>query len=446
MTSSRLSSRPGAATTQTAALPYCIIGAGPCGLAAAREFAARGIAFDWFEREDDVGGNWYYGSGSSSMYATAHMISSKRLTAFEDFPMPKAYPAYPSHKQAHAYLRDFAEHHDLYSRVTLNTSVSKVEPDGENWQIETSDGQQRICGGLVIANGHHWDPWMPEVEGEFSGQVMHSRDYRTPEIFHGKRVLVVGAGNSGCDIAVEAAQHATAAFHSMRRGYHFLPKFFRGYPVDLLGENLHRWHLPLWLRRLAGKYVTHVALGSPSRFGLPEPDHKLFEAHPVINSQLMYHAGHGAIAFRPALQALDGDEVVFADGRREAVDLIVFATGYKSSIPFIDPQLLATGEFGPQLHLHAYHPKRKNLFVIGLIQPDSGLWPLAQLQARLAAALVSADRNGHAAAEQFRQQMQQPGGSLSGSIRYISTRRHHYEVDHFTYRRRLQKILKQFPT
>jgi len=435
----------GAAGTSGAQLPYCIIGAGPCGLAAASAFAARGIAFDWFDREDDIGGNWYYGSGSSSMYASAHMISSKHLTAFDGFPMPKEYPAYPSHRQAHKYLQSFAEANGLYPRVTLNTGVTQVQPAGNGWQVELDGGGNRQYSGLVIANGHHWDPLLPEFKGEFTGEVMHSREYRTPEIFRGRRVLVVGAGNSGCDIAVEAAQHADAAFHSMRRGYHFLPKFFRGYPIDLLGENLHRWRLPLWLRRLAGKYATHVTLGSPMRYGLPEPDHKLFESHPVINSQLMYHAGHGAIAFRPEVTELCGGEVHFAGGGSERIDLIVYATGYKASLPFIDAGLVQTGQFGPELYLHAFHPSRLNLFVIGLIQPDSGLWPLAQLQSQIAASLVTAQREGHPAADAFRCQMKNPGGDLSGSIRYINTRRHHYEVDHFAYRDRLRKILRTFP-
>jgi len=425
--------------------PFCLIGAGPCGLAAAKEFAAYGIPFDWFEREDDIGGNWRYGSRCSSMYASAHMISSKHMTAFDGFPMPRGYPAYPSHQQALAYLRGFARRNGLYERVTLNTGVKRAEPAGEAWSVELDNGERRSYGGLVIANGHHWDPLFPEYPGEFDGETLHSRSYRTPGIFRGKRVLIAGAGNSGCDIAVEAAQHASAAFHSLRRGYHFLPKFVRGYPIDVLGENLRRWRMPLWVRRLAASYISNVALGSPQRFGLPAPDHRLFEAHPVINSQLLYHAGHGAIEFRPEIAELCGAEVRFVDGSSEQIDMIVYATGYRASLPFIDPALLDSGEYGPELYLHAFHPSRENLFVIGLIQPDSGLWPLAELQARIAAALVSARRAGHASAQWFRAQMQRPENAARGSIRYINTRRHHYEVDHFAYRDQLRKILSKLP-
>jgi hypothetical protein len=274
---------------------------------------------------------------------------------------------------------------------------------------------------------------------------MHSHDYKSSDVLRGKRVLVVGAGNSGCDIAVEAAQNADAAMISVRRGYHFLPKFIHGKPVDILSINMQRAHLPLWLRRGISSFMVRTALGPPHRFGLPRPDHKLFETHPIINSQLFYELGHGRMRVKPDIAALAGREVQFADGTREAIDLIVYATGYDVRFPFIDESLLNWREGFPDLHLFAFHPERDDLFVIGMIQPNGGLWPLAELQAKVAAAFIAGDVRGDANAEKFRQQKRRNAAHLAGGIHFQTTPRHRLEVDYFTFRKHLRKRLAEFP-
>lgn len=423
---------------------FCIIGAGPCGLTVAKNFVERGIACDCFEREDDVGGNWYFGRASSRCYESTHLISSKRLTEYTDYRMPSDFPAFPSHRQALDYLRSYALHFNLYPHIQLHTAVERVEPDGEGWSVALrGESKPRKYRGVVIANGHHNDPHWPEYPGEFDGQIMHAADYKSPDVFAGKRALIVGAGNSGCDIAVEAAQHAERAFHSVRRGYHFLPKFLFGKPIDICGERLHRLRLPLWLRRLITSWTVWASQGSPARVGLPTPDHKLFETHPIVNSQLFYWAGHGAIRFKTDIDRLDGDGVCFADGSREQVDVIVYATGYKLSFPFIDGQHLEMEDGKPRLFLNAFHPQHDNLFIAGLIQPDSGIWGLADLQAQLMGSFIVANRSGHPAADWFRQLKSSRNGANHG-IQYLDSPRHAIEVEHYSYRRQLQKLLSRF--
>ena len=423
----------------------CVIGAGPSGLATVKALRERGLACDCFEREDDVGGNWCFGKPSSSVYRSTHLISSKRLTEFADFPMPKAYPPYPSREQVHDYLRTYAREFGLYDNIEFNRSVDRVEPAERGWLVQLAgEPAVRHYARVFIANGHHWSPRMPNYAGSFAGEVIHSHAYKSPDVLVGRRVLVVGAGNSGCDIAVEAAQHAAAAFISLRRGYHFLPKFMHGKPIDVLGLNLQRARFPLWLRRMISAVLVRMALGPPHRFGLPRPDHKLFETHPIINSQLFYQLGHGRIRVKPDIAALAGGEVHFTDGTREAIDLVIYATGYDVRFPFIDQSHLNWRDGFPDLHLFAFHPQRDDLFVMGMIQPNGGLWPLAELQAKLAAAFIEADLHGDLTADKFRRQKQIARPHLDGGIHFLPTPRHRLEVDYYTFRKHLRKLLAQF--
>jgi cation diffusion facilitator CzcD-associated flavoprotein CzcO len=423
---------------------YCVIGAGSSGLAVAKNFRQLGLPFDCFEREDDIGGNWYYGKPHSSVYQSTHLISSKPLTEYTDFPMPREYPDYPHQRQVWDYLRAYAERFDLYSCIEFNTAVTDVTPIDGQWEVTLADGRRRRYRGIVIANGHNWDPQRPSFTGTFNGQSLHSAEYKTPDVLMGRRVLVVGGGNSGCDIAVEAAQHAARTFHSVRRGYHYLPKYLSGKPADQAGERLLRWGLPLWVRRMIASAMLRIAVGKPERYGFPRPDHKLFETHPIINSQLLYYVGHGRITMKPDVAELCGDSVRFVDGSVEAIDTIVYATGFKISFPFIDQKHLNWRDGRPDLYLNVFHPEHDTLCVAGLIQPDSGQWGLVDCQAQLIARFFHALDRDPVAAERFRRKRARSQQDLGGGIRYIRSPRHLLEVEHYSYRRQLQKLIAQF--
>src|SRR5262245_49495064 len=170
-----------------------------------------GIPFDVFEADDEVGGNWYHG-----VYENVHIISSRRTTEYKDFPMPADWPDFPSAQQMLAYLKSYAAANDLRPHIAFRSAVAKVAPaTGGHWEVTLASGERRVYAGVVIANGHHWDRRMPEIPGTFSGEFIHSKDYKTPKTLVGKRVLVIGGGNSACDIAVEAARFASTAHVSM---------------------------------------------------------------------------------------------------------------------------------------------------------------------------------------------------------------------------------------
>lgn len=424
---------------------YAIIGAGPAGLTAAKNLRQAGIACQVFEREDDIGGNWYYGSASSAVYQSTHLISSSALTGFADFPMPRK-PDYPRHDQVWQYLRDYAGHFGLYEHIRFNTSVERCErePDGA-WQVSLSTGETRRFAGLLICNGHLSEPNMPDYPGTFDGEILHAKHYKTPDALRGKRVLVVGAGNSGCDLAVEAVHHAAAVFHSTRRGYHFVPKYIFGIPTDVVNERTYVPGAPHWLRSSISTLLIRLVLGSPARFGLPAPDHRLLDSHPIVNSQMLYHVGHGDIIPKPDVRELSGDRVVFADGSAEPIDLIVYATGYKMHFPFIDRAHLNWQGAGPGLYLHCLHPVYDNLFVIGLLQPDSGVFWMMDEQAQVVARFIHAQAHHPGAADAVRRMKAGPQPDIRGGRQHIDSPRHFLEVDHHAYRRAIRRVRRLLP-
>jgi hypothetical protein len=423
-----------------------VIGAGPSGLTALKNLRAAGIDAECLEREDDVGGNWYFGAATSRVFASTRLISSRRLTEYLDYPMPRHWPAYPDHRQCLEYLRAYAARFGLVPHVRTHADVTAIEArgaPGAGWRVALADGTAREYAGVVIASGHNHVPRWPDVPGSFTGALVHAADYKSPTQpvpIAGRRVLVIGGGNSGCDIAVECARHAAETTLSLRRGYYVVPREILGRPADLRNERLLQLGLPLWLRRLVSLRAIDRTVGLPWRHGLPRPDHKLWESHPIVNSELPAAVAAGRI--RPAVDVrrFSGHEVEFADGRRGAFDIVICATGYRPTHPFIDARLLSadTPDGLPRLFLNLLHPARDDIAVVGLIQPDSGQWGITDLQSQLVARMAVAARRAPRAAAWLYAARQR---RLPAPITYVASPRHALEVEHFSYRRRLERLI-----
>ena len=424
----------------------CVIGAGTSGLAMVKSLLDAGLSVDCLEQENDLGGNWNTALDCSSVYESTHLISSKLLTQYNDYPMPEAWPEFPNQRLILEYVRGYAERFGLTDHIEFGCGVQHAEPspEGKGWLVTLISGERRHYGRLVIANGHNWDPAWPEYEGTFDGLTLHSCQYKRPDVLAGKRVLVVGGGNSGCDIAVESAHHAATTRLSLRRGYHFLPKFFHGTPIDICGERLLRWRFPLGLRRLLAHVMNFFLLGTRLGTGLPKPTHRLYESHPTINSQLIYTLRHGDLEIRPDIERLLGDTVRFTDGTKEPFDVIVYATGYKLSFPFVATEHLNwqgdANRGRPELYLNVFHPQRDDLFVLGMIQPDSGQWGLVESQAKLVARYLTLCETNPDVLRRFHDRKRHP--LQKNSIRYLDTPRHRVEVEHFRYHRTLRRELR----
>ncbi|HEX6547417.1 MAG TPA: NAD(P)-binding domain-containing protein [Candidatus Dormibacteraeota bacterium] len=367
-----------------------VIGAGFAGLGIAAALKTRDIAFEVVEQADDLGGNWYRG-----VYERTHIISSRDSTGFADFPMPRDYPDFPSREQVLDYLRAYAEHHRLRPHIRFHTRVIEarpLRPDGmTGWRVrlETPAGEEmRTYPAVAVCNGHHWDRRLPEYPGHFSGKTLHSKDYRNPEDFAPGPVLVVGAGNSGCDIAVEAARAGHETYVSMRRGYYFLPKTLFGVPTAEMEVPL----LPFPLQKAFLKLMLRVAVGPNRRYGLPDPDHDLFDHHPIVNSELLYELRHGRIQARPDIDRLEGDQVRFEDGSSIRAGTIVWATGFNVSFPFLDRALFEWEDGIPKRVASLLPPAVANLYLFGLLQPRGGAGPLISAGAKLIAEMIGTQR------------------------------------------------------
>lgn len=407
------------------------------GLAAARQLQRHGIAFVGFELHGDVGGLWDIDNPHSTMYQSAHLISSKGTTQFSEFPMPADTPAYPPQRQVGEYFRDYASQFGLRQHFHFNTRVLRLERLDKGWRlVSETAGVQREWqfDGVLIATGTLHTPNQPVLPGTFSGELLHSAAYKDAAVFAGKRVLVVGCGNSACDIAVDAVHRARSVDLSVRRGYHFLPKFILGKPTDTFGGAVK---LPRRLKQLVDGLLVRALVGKPSQYGLPDPDYRLYEAHPVMNSLVLHHIGHGDIQPRGDISAVNGQCVTFADGRQGEYDLILQATGYKLDYPFIDRSELNWPQDAgaPQLYLNVFHPQYDDLFMLGMIEASGLGWQGRAEQAELVALSIRRQRDGHPSAQQLRQQVRERAGQrLDGGYAYLPLTRMAYYVHKDSYR------------
>jgi cation diffusion facilitator CzcD-associated flavoprotein CzcO len=424
---------------------YCIVGGGPSGLIMARAFLKEGIPFDLFERHSDVGGIWDAENEGSPMYDSAHYISSKYTSGFYGYPMPESYPDYPTNYQVLAYVRNFARAFGLYDHVTLNTAVEHAEPDGDGWLVTLQDGEQRRYRGLVCANGTTWHPNLPSYPGleSFTGEVRHSVTYRSPDEFRGKRVLVVGAGNSGVDIACDAALSADEAFISLRRGYRFLPKHVFGIPTDVfvnvgaeLPEGVSVPEDP--------SAMIDALVGDLTRFGLPAPDHEALASHPTMNTQIVHHLAHGDILAKPDVKEFRGDTVVFADGSEERIDLVLFATGYEWRLPYLDEDLLPWKSGHPQLYLNVFHREIDNLYVLGFVEFADAAYKRFDEMAQLIVGDVRATLTGGEDKERLRRLKAEHEPDLTGGMEYVDSPRHANYVETHTYQHVLRELFDEF--
>ncbi|XP_073448969.1 flavin-containing monooxygenase 5-like [Aquarana catesbeiana] len=383
-----------------------VIGAGASGLTAIKCCLDEGLEPTCFEKTDDIGGLWRYKDesedGRASIYKSVVINTSKEMMCFSDFPAPEDFPNYMHNSRIMEYFRMYAEKFNLLKYIQNKTAVCSIKktqdfPTTGQWIVTTErEGKQdaAIFDAVLICTGHHSFPNLPlssfpGIE-QFKGQYLHSREYKLPDNFKGKRILVIGIGNSGGDIAVELSRTAKKVFLSTRRGAWVTHRVAKnGYSRDIANlsrfQNLIRKILPSSVTN----YMVESALNNRfnhCNFGLL-PQHRFSGQHPTVNDDLPNRIVSGYVQIRPNVKEFTSTDVIFEDGTvEENIDAVIFATGYSISFPFCDHSLLRVNNNKVYLYkyMFPYHLEMYTLAVVGLIQPIGAIMPISELQCRLA--------------------------------------------------------------
>ncbi|XP_041861865.1 si:dkey-239i20.4 [Melanotaenia boesemani] len=383
-----------------------IVGAGSSGLVCVKTCVDEGLEPVCFESSDDIGGLWKFKESPeperSSIYRSLVVNTSKEMMCFSDFPMPDHFPNYMHNSQLLQYFRFYAEHFDLLRYINFQTTVKKVtqRPDfslSGQWDVVIikNDGKEErhIFDAVLVCSGHYTHPVLPlsNFKGHetFSGRFLHSWEYKDADASRGKRVVVVGIGNSGGDIAVEISRSAEKTFLSTRQGAWVIGRMAgNGLPLDMtmitrfnsfltmLPKTLVNWAAE---RALNHKYDHRL-------YGL-KPKHRLLDRRPLINDDLPGRILQGALVMKPNLKGFKDSRVIFEDGTvEENINAVIFCTGYNGIFPFL-PSALSEGPSRElKLYKRVFPPSLQHptLAVMGLFQAKGPIMPIVELQARWA--------------------------------------------------------------
>src|SRR5262245_54593874 len=368
-----------------------VLGGGSSGLAAVKALREQGLAVDCFERGSDVGGLWRYENDNdlSAAYASLRTNVSRSRMQYPSFAMPKCYGDFPHHSDMAAYLGAYADAFDLRDSIRFRTTIERLEPAADGtWCVRPNDGEQRSYRAVVVATGLFWLPRLPAYAGCFEGAVSHSHAYRTPESYAGRRVLVVGAGQSAAEIAVEVSTVAERTFMSVRGGVHLIPRWIGRRPydaADIAPVNRMPWRL---MNMIYGLRVSRALGPRPATWPLPA-HHRPLEGIPIVSSELLPAVRRGDVVVKPAIDRLNVHSVRFVDGSAERIDRIVYATGYRIGLPHLSSSLPTADGRELPLYRRIAPPELPGLYLAGFVDAPGGLLPVVETQGQWIAATIT---------------------------------------------------------
>uniref|UniRef100_A0A8C4X0Q6 Flavin-containing monooxygenase n=1 Tax=Eptatretus burgeri TaxID=7764 RepID=A0A8C4X0Q6_EPTBU len=392
--------------TVTMVKRICVIGAGVSGLASTKSCLDEGLEPTCFDMGDDIGGLWKYHAkiveDRGSVFRSLVTNISKEMMCYSDHPMPSHYPTYLGHADMLKYLHLYAENFKLNNHIRLKTKVEAVtkRPDftsSGQWDVvvvdENGKKEEMVFDAIIVCSGHNYAANIPKdsfpgIE-KFKGQIIHSKDYREPSPYTGKRVLVIGFGNSGADISTEISRHASQVFMSTRDGAWVLDRVAdNGYPFDMMiirrSINVLRHWLPFeWMLRYEERKLNfkfnHV------NFGVT-PNFRLYSKQVTINDDVPHRIILGKMIMKPNVASFTDNGVVFVDGSRaENLDAVVFATGYHFRFPFLEVDgTLTVHQNKNNFYKNMFLPKlpKQTLALIGLVEPNGPVPALVEMQSR----------------------------------------------------------------
>ncbi|XP_069490879.1 flavin-containing monooxygenase 5-like [Ambystoma mexicanum] len=425
-----------------------VIGAGCSGLTAIKCCLDEGLEPTCFERTEDIGGLWRFKDvpeeGRASIYKSVIINSSKEMMCFSDYPIPEDYPNYMHNSKIMDYFRMYAEHFHLLKYIRFKTTVCscKQRPDFATtgqWEVITeTEGRQKseIFDAILVCSGHHTFPHMPLYSfpgiEKFKGQYFHSRDYKNSEVFQGMRIIVIGIGNSGIDLAVELSRRASQVYLSTRRGAWIIHRVSdNGYPVDVVLLSRFKQCIFRPLPSIGNQINENAANKrfNHSNYGLL-PKHRFFGQHPTINDDLPNCIISGKVLVKTNVKRFTETAAIFEDGTvEENIDVVVFATGYSFTFPFFEDSVLQAHQNKIPLYKHVFPPhlKKPTVAFIGLIQPFGAIMPISELQARWATRVFKG-LNKLPPAEEMAADIMKKKEALEK--RYVPSQRHTIQVDY----------------
>lgn len=402
-----------APTSDTQNKKVCIIGGGASGITAAKACIEEKHDFVIFEMYKTFGGLWRYRdedvNGLASVAAATIINSSKEMSAFSDFPPAPSYPNYMHNSKMIQYLEDYAKFVGCESRMRFEHKVLSVEKaptfntDGK-WTVKILNmktGEQFVqtFDAVMVCTGHHVTPQLASFPGQdkFKGQILHTHSYKKPTEFVGKRVVVVGIGNSGGDVAVELSMVNPKVYLSTRRGAWIVRR------VGLWGKPFDSLFLRRYMNFLFNQVPYKVSCATAESFinhsfdhstYKLKPKHRIFEQHIMVNDALPNRILSGTVELKNNIDHFTEDGVVFeGDSSEVKCDTVIFATGYKVEFPFISNQLVPVMENKVDLYKYVFSPKLQpfahTLAFIALAQPIGALFPIAEMHSRWFARLIS---------------------------------------------------------
>ncbi|MEE9250299.1 MAG: NAD(P)-binding domain-containing protein [Alphaproteobacteria bacterium] len=433
----------------------CIIGAGSSGITACKVLQDKGIPFDCFEASDRIGGMWAFKNslGETSAYRSLHINTSRRQLVYSDFPIGEDCPDFPHHSRVIEYFNNYVDHFGFRDKIVVDCAVTRCKRrDDGVWRVTLGTGETRLYDALWVANGHHWDPRWPDppFAGTFDGEVMHSHHYchpQDPVDCVDKNVVIVGMGNSALDIACELGLkgHARQVYLSVRRGYYIVPKYIGSDTLDADDPHpceeppLSYWLVPTWLKRWRRRRRIEASIGRPEDYGLPKPNYPYGATHPTISNEILIRIGSGDVIPKPNIEALCGDTIRFVDVSSVPAEVLIYATGYNITFPFLDPDFVSAPINELPLFKRVVHPRYNNLFFIGLIQPLCATMPIAELQSRWIADFLA---GAYALPPQAELEEATYGFHKAMKARYLESPRHTIQIDCTEYSHDLRKEMK----
>ena len=350
-----------------------IIGAGAGGLCAAKYLTAKGIEVTIFEAGSRVGGLWVYNndSGMSPAYKSLHINSEAKVSSFIDFPFPDDAPLYPDHTEMSRYFERYAGHFDLTRRVKFDSRVAAVEPIDGAFEVTLESGETRKFDGVIIASGHQSVPrHPPQIEG-FKGNYVHAHAYRVPTPYADQRVLVIGPGNSGVDIAADICTVTAHTVLSARSPVLIMPRMMFGVPNSRTLLKLERpflpWKIRVWIRTA----LTRMFHGRMEQWGFRTPKTR---THPISHPTLISQIAWGRITVKPGIAGIAGKTISFTDESSATFDAVIAATGYNTAIPFLADEIspVESETTHVELYNRVAHPRVDGLYFIGFFDATGG--------------------------------------------------------------------------